>query len=359
MSAPSSSAASSTHSSPGSSTSSLPPAYPYFVGRKINIIKHSPAAPSGPACKIPFSRDSEAWDTVSQEEYCLSRHPIAGTNCNDTSLSITITAHLRTGNERSAQIVVVDDDRVAKIYDPLYYRWISPWGFNDEKEDVVRAADRDYYREAVAYEELRGTEAEGTITPSYFGSWTMTVHGERGPRTVALILMEHVKGSCMHDMDPQALPAAQRKEAIARVIEADALLHYHGVDHNDLHLRNILFAFQDPTLPLAAVDFKSPQVRVVLIDFNVSELYRLEERTCAKLEGSKPLNPACLHCGLMGQYTNAGWLSNDEARDGEWLWQRYKGDVRYKDIKRAARARNTIWSVDIPDSILGVEIEYE
>jgi serine/threonine protein kinase len=296
--------------------------------------------------------NATTWEYTSQEEYCLSRHPIAGTSCNDTALHITITAHLRTGTERGAQIVVVNNDKVAKIYDPLYCRWTSEWGYNGQKEDVVRAADQDYYREAVAYEELRGTDAEGNVTASYFGSWTMEVDGEHGQRRVALILIEYIQGRCMLDMDPTLLSEKQRKDAIARVLEADALLHYHGVDQADLHLRNILFAFQDPKILLAEVEFSLEKVRVVIIDFNVSEVYRLEGRKHAKLQGLKPLNPACLHCGLMGRYANAGWLSTEEARNGDWLWRRYKGDARYRDIKRAARARDTICSVDVPDAPL-------
>lgn len=231
---------------------SLPRAYPYAVGQSYILTKHSPAAAAGPPSKIPFDDMVDVWGRSARKEYCASRFPIPGTPAEGESLAVTITGHVRVGDGKGAQIVITDDDRVAKIYDPLYY---PCWGYRAIL-DVVGCSDYDYYHEATAYAELQGTDADAAI-PRYHGSHTMEVQDEIGPRKVAVILMEYIRGPCMLDVDVEALTPRQREDALAKVLEADVLVDHNGVWNDDLHPRNVMLS-----LPaggqLSPADFSSP-----------------------------------------------------------------------------------------------------
>jgi hypothetical protein len=53
----------------------------------------------------------------------------AGTTYENDKRSITITDHVRAGDEIGAQVVEVHDGLMAKIFDPLYYRPTDGYGF--------------------------------------------------------------------------------------------------------------------------------------------------------------------------------------------------------------------------------------
>ncbi|KAH6261979.1 hypothetical protein HBI40_148220 [Parastagonospora nodorum] len=55
------------------------------------------------------------------------------------------------GHDQGAQVVAVDHNVVAKIYDPLFYPDVDEYGF---RPDVVCVADGAYARKSTAFEEL-------------------------------------------------------------------------------------------------------------------------------------------------------------------------------------------------------------
>lgn len=87
---------------------------------------------------------------------------------------------LAIGNARGAQIVLCSViphgqeenaspfQAVAKIYDPLYYSFVTDIGHCPS--DVVLRADSDYTQEAAAYEHLERAGQTGSFAPAYFGS---------------------------------------------------------------------------------------------------------------------------------------------------------------------------------------------
>jgi serine/threonine protein kinase len=229
-------------------------------------------------------------------------------------MTVRITEDVRTGDYKNAQIVVMNENKIAKIHDPVYYAHkFYEGGRIKVLIDVVHAADKDFYREASAYAELQGTDAEGTVILRYYGSWTMEVHDEKGlPRTVALVLIEYIRGSCMRDVDVKALTQAHREDVVAKVLEADILLKHNGVCHRDLHPRNVIFSLLDSTGPLSPTDFSSPDLRITIIDSNMAKLSRLEGYEIGKLEGKKMDNPAWIHGSNISWAQYAGWLTKED-----------------------------------------------
>ena len=199
------------------------PHVPYTVGQTFTVRSHRPPPPfmsPYPNRRPPFPDNLQK---LTQLEYCLSWHPLEGSTCDDVTFSFTITKELRVGDGCRAQIVVANGDRVAKIYDPLYY---PAYKNCSKRDDVIMRADYDYSREAAAYNELRGP-FEGTIIPKYYGSWTcdITVDTPSGPRKrpVRLILMEFIDGVCMEDLDPNDFTEEERSNIMVKAIVAEGL----------------------------------------------------------------------------------------------------------------------------------------
>jgi hypothetical protein len=81
----------------------------------------------------------------------------------DVSKELEITSILRVGSDRGAQLVVVNNEMVAKIY-ALYYSDTED-GFC---QDVLRAAQGDHSREAAAYNQLQKSLAAKNVTPTSY-----------------------------------------------------------------------------------------------------------------------------------------------------------------------------------------------
>jgi hypothetical protein len=84
---------------------------------------------------------------------------------------LTITSTIKTSHDRGTQVVVVNRNMVAKIYDPLYHIAFDKYG---GQQDVVEA-DRDYSREAAAFELLQKSPEERITIPAYCGTWTIDI----------------------------------------------------------------------------------------------------------------------------------------------------------------------------------------
>jgi hypothetical protein len=113
------------------------------------------------------------WKTSSQTETCLTRPPLDGTTNLNNFIELEITAELRTGDQKGAQLVVVKGNIVAKINNPLYYPAIDE--LYKTKKDVVKNADKDYCCEATAYHELSSSSLQGKVVPEHYESWATEV----------------------------------------------------------------------------------------------------------------------------------------------------------------------------------------
>jgi hypothetical protein len=188
---------------------------------------------------------------------------------------ITITAIIRTGYDRGAQLVEVDKTMTAKIYNPSYYDEFNEFGI---KQDVVQAAGGDYSREAVAYQKLQYYPTARAVTPAYLGTWPMEVEtcvGKLGEqraykREVQLILIKRLHRECMSWVSPQYMRKAVRSLILKSALHAEAIVLQAGVVHCDFCPRNIVIIGSNYEAPDIAI--KDIRVEVKVIDFNVAEV---------------------------------------------------------------------------------------
>jgi serine/threonine protein kinase len=245
---------------------------------------------------------------------------------------------IRTGYQCGAQLVIVNDNMVAKIFDPLYHEGSSRWGI---KKDVVVKADGDYGREAAAYAELQKSPVALRHTAQYYGSWTMEVDttvGKPGRQTVhkrevRLILIEYLQGKCMENLNPKRLTKKVRSGILKKVFEAEAELYHAGVSHNDVAPRNIIFI---------GSDWANLGFQVKFIDFNVAQIVRLDkyQRTRQKQQQllskypGRMLSPIARFWDMVGDFCDAGWLPDDGLRANEWLWKHFHKDEKFIPVVR-------------------------
>ncbi|KAF2279868.1 uncharacterized protein EI97DRAFT_360365, partial [Westerdykella ornata] len=317
------------------------PPHPYVEGRTFTALRHTPPAPFGREYDTPLPPVQQNQEQLTQTEYCLLHRPLPGTTHYEDTLELEICLELRTGSDCGAQVVVVNSNMVAKIFDPLYYRDLRNEGY---LEDVVSLADGDYSRETAAYAEVQESPQARQHTPKYYGSWTITVETPLGPiggqhtqtrfREVRLILIEYLKGKKMANIKPRVLTSKLRRHMLVRVLEAAMLLDNAGVSHNDIHPRNILVIGND----WAKLDFF-----IKFIDFNIASVQRLDMyrnysyRTTCKMRArfpNKMFSPITYFWGGLGGFIAAGWLNHDGDEANEWLWKRFHKDKRYFPLVR-------------------------
>jgi hypothetical protein len=176
---------------------------------------------------------------------------------------MTITSTIRTGRQKGAQIVVVDRSIVAKIYDSLCYYALDGWG---HKDNIVHNADRDYRSKAAAFEQLRNSAQALTVTPTYYGTWTMEVETPvkrsrrklvKHVRPVCFILMECIYGDCMSSVDLDDLREETRSAILKKAIIAETIIWDAGVNHRDVCPRNVVILgedYDDPDVPVSAIE---------------------------------------------------------------------------------------------------------
>jgi len=246
------------------------PPHPYIRGTSFSITRHKPGEPFGyvyVADNRPRPKRAKGLSTMSQYEYCLANPSLGGTT--DTEhCTIAITDEIRVGDGCGAQIVRVNDDMVAKFYDPVYYPTLDEYCW--VIRDVVTDAEEDYRNEANTFEELQG-KFDGTITPKYYGSWTLDLPVVDSKlcskRSVRLVLMEYLNGRSMLDIDPTKLSEHERLNILFKAIEAEHTLWLHGITHCDFYPRNIM---------ICGEPFGSPDIRICIIDFNQTRVARFE-----------------------------------------------------------------------------------
>jgi len=318
------------------------PRLPYVEGLTFTAMRHEPPQPFGSHYNTAYPPDQEGWKQLSQTEYCFSRSPLQGQTFDDDTKALRITSTIRTGYDCGAQVVAVNEDLVAKIYDPLYYD-----GFNefDRRIDVVVEADGDYSREAVAYRALQKSKKAAQVTPKFYGSWTTEIETliyrkgrlEKRNRSVRLILLERLRGVRMLDIEPHYLWKKVRSLILKKALDAESLVSGAGVYHGDFCPRNIMIlgsGYDDRT-----VDPKSVSVEVKLLDFNCAAVIDhpcYEDPTISRNRRNlrekwfpRAPSPIVRFFRSMVEFSSEGWCSNED-RDAElWLWRHYRNDERY------------------------------
>ena len=311
------------------------PPCPYVVGFSTTAVGHEPPNPFGSDYTTRYPDQTLDPAHMSQQEFCFSTSPLPGRILSNHTMALKITSIIRIGAHTGAQVVVVNHSLVAKIYDPMYYD-------SSEYSDVVRSADRDYSREAAAYSHLRQFPEVAEDIPAFHGTWTIDVKStsskEGGAasrsRTVRLILLEHLQGRCMAAIDPHTLSEPARSTILKQCINAEIRILHTGVAHRDLAPRNII---------LMGTDYKTPNIQVKVIDFNVCELFahptytdqeyvRRENEFYARW-APKLVSPVKRYFCSLDDFVCDGWCLEDEDERNNWLWETFGHDQRYIPVK--------------------------
>ncbi|KAH8723466.1 hypothetical protein GQ44DRAFT_561182, partial [Phaeosphaeriaceae sp. PMI808] len=316
---------------------------PYVKGFRMTAVAHKPPEPFDDDYKTPTPQIRGNSDEQSQLDYCLSNSSMEGRIIDGTSQDLIITAIIRTGYSRGAQLVEVNNNRVAKLYDPLYYPRFNDYG---GQEDVVRNAIGDYSREAAAYEVLRKSPTACAVTPTFFGAWSTGISTKIGKtddqtyhtRQVQLILIERLHGECMGWMIPKYMRKAVRSIILRKTLYAEAVILQAGVIHGDLAPRNVMVLgsnYNDEDLPLRDI-----KVEVKLVDFNAAAIIyhqnykrRLAFEAFGSEEWMKKLcSPIIRYSGRMMEFSGEGWCSNEDTLPERWLWKHFHTDPRFLSV---------------------------
>jgi serine/threonine protein kinase len=292
-------------------TPSRKPLHPYVAGFTFIAKRHEVPTPFGWSYSKKPPADHEKLSTSDQVQWCRSHPPATGTTRAEDTIRISVKEPLRTGMNDGAQVVLTEDGQVAKIYDPLYYAFYPKDGLR-KKIDVTTEADSDYSIEVAAYLETQQSHVQGTVMPTFYGSWTFDlttcIDDEELTREVRMILIEHVPGIQMLDLDPSDLSQEERENIMRKVIEADYDLRYAGVEHDDLSPRNIMIS--------QVTALSDPDLRVTFVDFGLSLVYRIHFGGPALREYHNPL--FCWTSASM--WSSWGWLPFEEEDYINWMW---------------------------------------
>ncbi|KAH9878094.1 hypothetical protein J1614_003311 [Plenodomus biglobosus] len=326
-------------------------AVPYVVGATIQAMKHVPAEPFGYGYDTQYPQINENWEDLSQAALCTMRVPLGGHTIPNEKNVLTITAILRTGVDQGAQLVIVNQTLVAKIYDPLFYEYINEY---NAKEHVVINADGDYTREAAAYKWLQNSTTAKHLTPAFHGTWVTTIEtcsyhcGEfrTDRRQVPLILIDLVNGKVMSRIDAYAVDARIRTQIMKKVLTADALLVAAGLEHDDYCPRNIIIT----NLHGTGANDEAEGLGVKVIDFNIATIMRHPQASRRDYLGfvdelektwhPKILSPIIRWYGHMAEFSVPGWCSNERDGSEQWLWEQFHDDERFIPV---------VWDPEDPD----------
>lgn len=331
------------------------PRLPYIPSFAVQIRRHVPPPPFGGHYYSMGSREElpESYLLGIKQSELVIDYPVIDTPppAQSETVHLTVVAPIAIGGVRGAQVVACEisprseGDKplqaVAKIYDPVYYNYDylssrHPW-------DTVWQADSDYSREAAAYEHLQKNVT--TFAPKYFGSWTfdlpITSRGAPTSRSVRMILIERLDGTCMRDMlvqndpDPDEpddafhYPEDYRLEVLAMALDGYSRMVYSGLDQKAFASRNVMLVAS--TKPSAQVPSISglPIPRVVLLDYNASVVYELAAPSDRpQCRTPLPINPMQLWWSMPTNEV-VGWVPSEwygiPRLKREWLKKRFGG----------------------------------
>ncbi|KAH9878096.1 hypothetical protein J1614_003313 [Plenodomus biglobosus] len=331
----------------------------YTIGCSFEVTRHVPREPFGRSYTTNCPRAPTGWQLVSQTAICITKPPLAGCSIHGSTKILTITAVLRAGRDCGAQLVVVNNQIVAKIYDPLYYTYFDSYG---SQRCVLTDAEGDYSREALAYETLQMSPAARQALPEYHGTWTMNVSTKiehQGTlyeyvRQVPLILMEVVQGQTMSEVNADLLDPQLRYDILKKALASEAAIFSAGVNHCDFYPRNIMVI----GLPHNEAKHVIEPVGVKIIDFNVSAVvihpqcsnrwgYTNIVIPIQKIWHPKIWSPIVRWGGggTLMDFELDGWCPRANRVDDDWvaerwLWERFKDDERFIPV---------VWDPSEPD----------
>lgn len=258
---------------------------------------------------------------ITQSEHVLQNPPVETSSppgkVIDTA-ELVVMEPLAIGDNRGAQVVSVSVTpsggqqsflAVAKIFDAMYYPFRNQeWG---HAQDVVYFTDVDYSREASAMAFAEEIGQAGHSAPKFYGSWTFSLRlpgrgSQIRTRPVRLVLCELLQGPSMYKLfrrrrvglivqtNAYHYPLEYRLEVLARILDGRVRQLHKGLDQSDLAPRNVIIVPHPDTQPVGPEglpELMAP-LRVVLIDYNKSIVYRLSEWRKHPLENQKlPPNP--------------------------------------------------------------------
>lgn len=263
---------------------------------------------------------------------------------------------LAIGDNRGSQVVSVSVTpsggqksflAVAKIFDAMYYPFRNQeWG---HAQDVVYFADVDYSREASVMAFAEEIGQAGHSAPKFYGSWTFSLRlpgrgSQIRTRPVRLVLCELLQGPSMYKLfrrrrvgsiaqtNAYHYPLEYRLEVLARILDGRVRQLHKGLDQNDLAPRNVIivpYPDTQPAGPEGLPELMAP-LRVVLVDYNKSIVYRLSEWRKHPFENQKlPPNPMKnfwdQSLSDFRSWIPPEWDQKPRLRQ-QWLVQRFGGD---------------------------------
>lgn len=309
------------------------PRLPYKVGSEFTATVHSPPPPFGGRYTAKPPPQSRHFDQLTLTEYYLNSETPNARTSTTPSRDFRIASIIRAGTNVRAQVVVVKDAMVAKIYDPLFY------SDGDEgcEQDFLLATHGEYSREAAAYQQIQTSPVAKAVTPAFYGTWTTEVptlvcaHGQKNTHTriVCMILLEYLQGECMQDVDTHGLPKRVRSRILKKVIHVEAIIFDAGVGHRDCHPRNVILlgsAYDTPDfLQVKIIDFSVSGV--LQHEGNVDRLNRLK-----KLWPDKICSPVVRFYTSMEDFSANGWCSSKAGEAELWLWRHFKNGTQYYPV---------------------------
>lgn len=141
------------------------PNFPYFPGFEVDIENHSPPPPFGGsnysrAPQMEIVPDEWLYSVTQTQHIVKHQRMETSPPAQRRTARLTVTKSIAIGNARGAQLILCSVtphqeeaelfEAVAKVYDPLYYPFVTAFGCHPK--DTKYDADRDCSREASAYE---------------------------------------------------------------------------------------------------------------------------------------------------------------------------------------------------------------
>jgi hypothetical protein len=310
--------------------------FPYNVNRKYTAYEHTPPMPFGGDYDNPTPKDYRGVErkTQTKEQHCINRpglHPKPG----GKSIELRITSSDLSSSDYGPCVVGVNDTMVAKIFDPLYYKWIE-YGV---KQPVVYYADAAYSREAAAYLHLqKASETVKQHIPKFYGCFIVMVPtnedkdgNQTGLRQVPLVLIDKLGGKCLKNVRPHTLRRSQRNTILEKIFKAEARIFSAGVKHEDIAPRNIFFDTQDWEDEKADIKFVDFDNSLVFAEDGVGDGWLAELLKAYPDRLVSPI-PHLSSFEAVGELAAAGWLPMDEDKTNEWMMRHLRGD-EYTPVK--------------------------
>lgn len=231
------------------------------------------------------------------------------------------------GRGRGSQVIVckrqgtAEPPLVAKVFDPLYYPSFNPVDSPAVPINVVSRAEHDFALESAAYVQL-DHRLGGRFIPRFYGSWILDLPLKNITRPVGFVLMEHLEGIPLSELDPANYSRDERLRMLALSMEAEVEIFHSGVWHYGISPRNVI---------CSTADFQSPDLSVKIIDFGNCQILPLRgaEAPCE----SEPLPKSPLESFWSGgQVDMWNWQPPEMGASewNQWLQERWAGSSKYQ-----------------------------